>query len=118
MFPAPLGTPLDASMARALDMPCTPDILVVPSELAPFAKLLPLPPSRLGAGDGTADAAATVVCVNPGKLTKGTSGGTFAHVTVRPHPEALRVLDGNPAATNGAIPHHVALRCSVQVKKV
>ena len=35
------GPVWDTSLAQALDMPCTPDILLYPSDLAPFAKLVP-----------------------------------------------------------------------------
>ncbi|EFN58390.1 hypothetical protein CHLNCDRAFT_10114, partial [Chlorella variabilis] len=43
IFPPPLGTPLDCSKAgAALDMPYAPDLLLLPSDLAPFAKLCPL----------------------------------------------------------------------------
>jgi hypothetical protein len=59
-----------------------------------------------------------VVCINPGKLTKGATGGTFAHVYVGPHQEALGVAGGAPAATNGAVLHAVDSRCRVEVKKI
>ena len=75
LFPAPLALPLDASKASALELPCTPDVLVLPSDLAPFAKLLPVarPCVARGGGSGTT-AEGNVVCINPGRLTKGTSG--------------------------------------------
>ena len=98
LFPPPLGTPLDCSRAGPLlDMPCTPDLLLLPSDLAPFAKLCAVPQL-----DGTAAAAAravlvasadevqqtcvpeaalprcTTVCINPGRLTKGASGAKTA----------------------------------------
>lgn len=122
MFPAPLGTPLDASKAQGLEMPCTPDILIVSSELAPFAKLLPVPSPKLEASGGKTDVAEcgedTVVCINPGKLTKGATGGTFAHVYIGPHLLAKEVAEGKPAPTNGAVLHEVASRCRVEIKKI
>ena len=72
LFPPPADTPLDCSKAAALDMPCTPDLLVTPSELAPFAKLSPM--HQLGEAAEAAGAAAHAVCINPGRLTKGASG--------------------------------------------
>lgn len=86
LFPPPADVPLDCSRGAAdLAMPCTPDLLVLPSELAPFAKLCPvhqLPSGETAAAAGNEAAqppAATlqggsVVCINPGRLTKGASG--------------------------------------------
>ena len=42
-----LGSFLDTSLGAALSMPVTPDVLLLPSHLAPFAKLAPS-----SAGDG------------------------------------------------------------------
>lgn len=55
----------------------TPDVLLLPSQLNPFSKKI---------GD--------VLCVNPGKLTKGNSAGTFARLSVHP---VVRHLRSNPA---------------------
>lgn len=41
LYPPALGTYLDSSLGAALELPCTPDVLLLPSDLAPFAKLLP-----------------------------------------------------------------------------
>ena len=48
------------------------NLLVTPSELAPFAKLSPM--HQLGEAAEAAGAAAHAVCINPGRLTKGASG--------------------------------------------
>ncbi len=80
LFPPPADVPLDCSRAgAALAMPASPDLLVLPSDLAPFAKLCPV--HELGGSGGEAAAAAggSTVCINPGRLTKGASG-TWAGV--------------------------------------
>lgn len=85
LFPPPAGVPLDCSRSTAaLQMPCTPDLLLTPSDLAPFAKLCPvhmLPkeaatPGGEAAGEPAAAPApgGNAVCVNPGRLAKGASG--------------------------------------------
>lgn len=98
LYPPAPGSMLDASLGAELDLPCTPDILILPSDLAPFAKLVAAEsPAKPGAA---ADAATTdalaggdvskrqrlvmgnVVCVNPGRLAKDKSGGTFAKLQV------------------------------------
>ena len=87
---------LDASLGAELDLPCTPDILILPSDLAPFAKLVAAEsPARSGAAADAANLGAagdagarqrvvmgTVVCVNPGRLAKDKTGGTFAKLQV------------------------------------
>ena len=88
LFPPPRGACLDTSHYAALQLPASPDLLLLPSNLAPFAKLLPLAAAAAGAAGGShvilgaAAAELAVVAVNPGRLAKGVSGGTFAHVTV------------------------------------
>jgi len=67
LFPAADGTQLSMSHLQDLSLPVTPDVLILPSQLAPFAKR---------AGD--------VLCVNPGRLCKGISAGTFAKFSVHP----------------------------------
>lgn len=87
LFPPPADVPLDCSLgAGGLAMPCTPDLLVTPSDLAPFAKLCPVhtaAPGQAAAADGGASQAApeaqaasggSMVCVNPGRLAKGSAG--------------------------------------------
>jgi len=41
LFPPALGSFLDTSLGAALSLPATPDVLLLPSNLAPFAKLAP-----------------------------------------------------------------------------
>ena len=56
------------------EMQVTPDILILPSQLNPFAK-------RVG----------DVLCINPGRLTKGSTAGTFAQATIHPMIRNIRV---------------------------
>ena len=143
LYPPPLGAALDTSQGERLRMAVTPHLLLLPSDLSPFAKVVPLavppPPeapvaAAAAAAPGTpgtprtpdapdepmqaeasspeaAAAAATtatlnsgsVLCVNPGRLTKGTSAGTFVHVHI------------HPAATDG---DELAERTRVEVLRV
>ena len=68
LFPAAKGASLDLAKANQWEMPCQPDILIVPSKLASFAKPVL---------DRT-------IVVNPGELTKNTTGGTYATIDVHP----------------------------------
>ena len=94
LFPTPkfaaTTLPLDLSLAEAhatLDQ--VPDVLLLPSDLAPFAKAVdasavlpvgvagaPLPPPT---GEGV-----PFVAVNPGRVARGTGGGSYARLTVAP----------------------------------
>uniref|UniRef100_V9KK59 DNA polymerase alpha subunit B n=1 Tax=Callorhinchus milii TaxID=7868 RepID=V9KK59_CALMI len=62
-------------------LPATPDVLLVPSELRYFVK------DVLGC-----------VCVNPGRLTKGQVGGTFARLRVQ-RPRGPDAEQGGPCVT-------------------
>ena len=73
IFPAPpiAGKLQPVDMVANLEaglLPRLPDVLLVPSDLAPFAKV----------------AEAGVLCVNPGRLTRKQAGGNYATVCVRP----------------------------------
>jgi hypothetical protein len=67
LFPASEGTQISMSHMHESQIPVTPDILILPSQLNPFAKLV---------GD--------VLCINPGRLTKGSTAGTFVQATIHP----------------------------------
>lgn len=109
LYPPAPGVPLDAALAPALAMPVTPDILIVPSELAPFAKTVTLPASRPGAGDEAA-----VLVVNPGLVGRRATLGTVGEVVVQPHPEGKQ----EGASTNGNVGHKVATRARARVHKL
>jgi len=98
LYPPPPGSMMDTKRAQVgLALPSAPHLLLLPSDLAPFAKLLPggsataEAPPQAEDGDATmAEAAAPVavdadagtVCINPGRLARGSLGGTFAHVHI------------------------------------
>ncbi|XP_030035183.2 DNA polymerase alpha subunit B [Manduca sexta] len=66
LWPPPTGHPVDAALwAAHAQLPCTPHLLVLPSNFRYFVK----------------DVNGCVV-VNPEHLTKGTGGGTFARVLI------------------------------------
>ncbi|CAL4896390.1 unnamed protein product [Urochloa decumbens] len=69
----PAGVPLDFSLAKeALEISSAPDVLLLPSDLAPFVKVLSL-------GEGSDDQK-QFICMNPGRLSKGIGGGTFVEL--------------------------------------
>ena len=87
MYPPAPGVNYDSALATThVSMPVVPDFLVVPSDLVPCAKVLPGPAGVDSTGTSGA-ASSGPVLVNPGRLSKGAAGGTFAHIYVQ-KPEA------------------------------
>ncbi|KAG8051016.1 hypothetical protein GUJ93_ZPchr0009g2163 [Zizania palustris] len=73
LYPPAAGVPLDFSLANgALEISLAPDVLLLPSDLAPFVKVLFL--------DGCSEEPKRFICVNPGRLAKGIGGGTFVEL--------------------------------------
>ena len=90
---------LDMRQARHWQMDVAPDVLILPSKLTHLAK----------------DVWGTVV-VNPGQLAKGTSGGTFAELSI--HPLTESGLRDAKIAGKEELPHHIASRTSVNVLRI
>lgn len=78
-------------------MQVTPDVLLVPSKLAPFVK----------------DVCGSVV-VNSNTLAKGSTGGSFAHLTV--HPKTREELEN--ASRDEKLESKIKDRVRVQVIKI
>ena len=97
VFPAPDNVNMDLRHIDKFKMPVTPDILLVPSKLAPFAK----------------DVVGSLV-INPGSLAKSTTGGTFSKIAVHPLPR-----DGlEKSAGSCMIAHKVVERTRVEIQKI
>ena len=97
---------LDSSRAAQLHLPCTPDLLVTPSDLSAFAKPLPL------ASDGSSECPQEeVIGINPGRLAKGLGGGTFAHVHIR-LAQPVQVHE------RGVQRHALSQRCRVDIIRI
>jgi len=77
MFPPAQGVPLDTTNLHNLELQYTPDIMIVPSDLACFVKNVH-----------------GCLFVNPGRVGKGKSSGTFARFTVHmPDSNTQRVAE-------------------------
>ena len=93
LYPPARGSCLDSKLAlegNAMFLPLTPEVLILPSDLNPFAKEVKLAPAmytrdghksifaeKVVAAKGGL-ASSSCLCINPGRLAKGTTGGTFA----------------------------------------
>eukprot|EP00775_Hariotina_reticulata_P006992 gene6992-7206_t len=87
LYPAPPGTCLDLTGDAVLHLQQLPELMLLPSDLAPFAKLVPAGVATAAGGSyapiqDSATPGSQVVVINPGRLAKGSSGGTYAHITV------------------------------------
>ncbi|KMZ72762.1 DNA polymerase alpha subunit B [Zostera marina] len=86
LYPPSTAVPLDLSLApKALEIPSVPDILLLPSDLAPFAKRVPVGETI------QVEEASKCMCVNPGRLAKGIGGGSFAEMHFNGNPEKTNV---------------------------
>ena len=133
--PAP-GACLDARRARgggedsaspsssglAFPGESSPDILLLPSDLAPFARVATAAAAKEGAGAGV-----KAVAVNPGRAVRpGGGGGSVAWMDVAPAvaPSAAAGDDDEGLATmdvdgaGGAVPHAVETRARVEVVRL
>ena len=106
LSPAAPGACVDSSLAAAgLAMSVRPDLLILPSDLAPFAKLVSTAvvqpraaeeapvaaalPAGASGGEAWGEAGVEFVAINPGRAAKGALGGSFAHIHVAPLSAAL-----------------------------
>jgi len=81
-------------------MPCKPDVLILPSKLTPFCAPI------LG----------STMAVNPGHLTKGTTGGTYAIMEISPI--AREKLEKHATDGTVVLPHDVQDRIQVEIKRI
>ena len=85
LYPAAPGVMLDTSRAAHLAMPLTPDVLLLPSDLAAAARLTPASADVLPPQSAAVDPQAhNVLCVNPGRAVKGSAGGSCALLQLCP----------------------------------
>ncbi|KAM7484108.1 hypothetical protein LguiA_000117 [Lonicera macranthoides] len=87
LYPPAQDTPLDFSLApEALQISSIPDILILPSDLAHFVRVL----SVGGVSEG--EEQVKCLCVNPGRLARGEGGGFFAEINYRGSPDSASAL--------------------------
>ncbi|RIA92598.1 DNA polymerase alpha/epsilon subunit B-domain-containing protein [Glomus cerebriforme] len=72
LFPTSPEINLELKKSNYLELQNLPDILILPSKLKYFAKIVE-----------------NVICINPGYLSKSESGGTYAKITIHPLQETL-----------------------------
>ena len=109
MFPTSANVCLDVSHPESFDMVGLPEIVLTPSDLAPFAKQATINDLRVNLDDESNPVKATgshsVICVNPGRATKGATAGTFAHVYVN-------------GASGSVAAEGIESRCRVDIKRI
>lgn len=72
-YPPAADVPMDFSLAKeALEISSAPDVLLLPSDLAPFVKVLSV--------NEDMEEQKRFICVNPGRLAKGIGGGMFVEL--------------------------------------
>ena len=97
----------DSSRGALLTLPCTPDILITPSDLSTFCKALPLPDQEPGKGP---------VGINPGRLVKGCSGGTYAYMRIKPFGAVNAAADVR--GSDEQREHLLQQRCRIDIMRI
>jgi DNA polymerase alpha subunit B len=98
LFPPNKSVNLDLKQNKGWKMPCRPDLLIVPSRLSPFCS--PVLESTL--------------VLNPGQLTKGTTGGTYATMEIQP----IARDAWDDAVDDVELPHNIHDRVLVEIKRI
>ena len=116
LYPPARDACVDAALATHLTVDVTPDVMLLPSDLNPFAKIVPREAAHAAAANAPplagedASAEDAFVAVNPGRLAKGNVGGTLARVYV---------TEGAPEpGKGGKQPHVIAKRARVDIVRV
>jgi len=97
LYPPNKAVNLDLKHQEGWKMPCRPDVLFLPSKLSPFC----------------APVLETTMVVNPGHLTKGTTGGTYSVMEIRPMERES--LD---AADSVRLPHNPQDRMQLEIRRI
>lgn len=82
LYPPAESVPLDFSLApEALQLSLVPDVLILPSDLKYFVKVLD--------NEGEETNSMKCIAVNPGRLAKGEGGGTFVELDYSGGPDKI-----------------------------
>jgi DNA polymerase alpha subunit B len=111
----PTGTPLDVSYLKLGEwLNVTPDVLVTPSALPPFAKARNSTQApNILASNCDLQVVDGVLAINPGTLSKRRGAGTYAQFTLHP-----RVLGKEERATGGLLLHKIYERARVDIVRI
>lgn len=100
LFPPSCEANLNFAQAQHWRIPCQPDLLILPSKLTSFARTVCHDQSLV---------------VNPGHLTRNTTGGTYAVLDVHPlEGESLEKVGGDDVR----MAHAIAQRTRVEIRKI
>jgi hypothetical protein len=79
----------------------TPDIIITPSDLVLYSKNV-----------------AGCICINPGFMCKGSSGGSYASITIDPLVIASQGLDFNGNLQNNKMSNRASDRIRVDIQNI
>ncbi|KAL3649861.1 hypothetical protein CASFOL_006264 [Castilleja foliolosa] len=85
LYPPAEDVPLDFSLAnKALQFSSIPDILILPSDLTHFVKVLSFGEEE----NDDEEQVKKCICVNPGRLARGEGGGFFVEINYSGNPDS------------------------------
>lgn len=99
LFPGSAASNLNLSRMSQWNIPCSLDLMILPSKQAPFARTVL---------DHT-------LTLNPGHLCRSTTGGTYAVIDI--HPMKREILE-NAGGDDVEMFHNVPDRTKVEIKRI
>lgn len=101
LFPPPESIPTNLDLKRMdnWQIPCTPDVFILPSRLTSFATPV----------------LENTIVVNPGHLARGTTGGTYGIMEIRPMKRETLDDSGGDGV---CLKHNVPDRIHVEIKRI
>eukprot|EP00501_MAST-03F_sp_TOSAG23-6_P001532 GSMAST32.ASY1.ANO1.1595.1 assembled CDS len=104
IFPPKQGFPLDLALLRHATLPCSPDILLLRSQLNFFADAMP----------SAATGGANTIAVNAGTLCRKCAPGTYARIVIQP----LKLEDKDNQTESEAKTHQISSRTRVEIVRI
>jgi len=98
IFPSIPGTQIDLTRHSQFELPYIPDFLIIPSDTKQFIKSI-----------------YNTICINPGRLTKDNTGGTYAKIRINP---VLSYSDVNMDTGGIDIEQSIAARSKVEIVNI
>ena len=101
LYPPGQNTPIEVEQVQQFMFEKTPDVIITPSDLMLFAKNI-----------------SGCICINPGFMCKGSTGGSYASITIDPLVIASRGMDLNGSLQNQKMSNRASDRIRVDIQNI
>ena len=101
LYPPGQNSPIEVEQVQKFMFEKTPDIIITPSDLMLFSKNI-----------------SGCICINPGFMCKGSTGGSYASITIDPLVIASQGLDFNSNLQNEKMSNRASDRIRVDIHNI